>query len=155
MRKTLTLLSTALLLLAGLCSCEPLPEEPGRLDGTWRLILPKGVVQEGFTTWTFNSMGDPADPAETSGTIPVLWVRNNDVFAGDRKTSYYYSVEEDGRTLHIREASFCGINGSIIYRIQELSSKRLSLKLLGKETLGYDAWTGWPEAPAFELETLK
>ncbi|MBQ1673130.1 MAG: hypothetical protein II064_03490 [Bacteroidales bacterium] len=145
MRKTLTLLSAMLLLLAGLCACETLPEEPGRLDGTWRLIAPKGMVQEGFTTWTFNSLGD-----QTSGTIPVLWVRNNDVFAGDRETSYFYSVEEDGRTLHIREASFCGINGSIIYQIQELSSRRLSLKLLGKETLGYDAWTGWPEAPAFE-----
>ena len=69
MRKTLTLLSAMLLLLAGLCACETLPEEPGRLDGTWRLIAPKGMVQEGFTTWTFNSLGD-----QTSGTMPVLWV---------------------------------------------------------------------------------
>ena len=51
---------------------------------------------------------------------------------------YYYYLDEESRTLTIREASFCGINGSITYRVKECSQKRLVLSSGKVGSVGYN-----------------
>lgn len=130
-RHICSLLPVALVLLLALSSCSLFDLQQDSILGTWSREYPEGVVTEGFVNWTFDDES-------------LLTVRSYDVFAGDHSFVYFYSLEEDGTSLYIREASFCGINGGIIYDVKECTHKRLVLKLGRVESVGggsmFDKW---------------
>lgn len=99
--------------------------------GAWSREYPERVVTEGYVSWTFDDQG-------------LLTVRSDDVFAGSSEFAYFYSLDESDSSLRIREASFCGINGAIVYDIKECTRKRLVLKRNRVESVGggsmFDNW---------------
>ena len=122
-------LFASLTFVIGLCACDVLDrEEDGliteSLQDTWERKSADGIL----STWTF---GD-----ESLLTIHAPVTEGHTTWHPD--PVYYYYVDETGRTLTIREASFCGINGSITYRIKECSQKRLVLSSGETGSVGYN-----------------
>ena len=73
-----------------------------------------------------------------------------DVFDGDRDFIYYYYLDEEGKSLSIREHSFCGINGSIRYIIEKCTDKELALNRHSVESVGGGSMFGdWEEEMRF------
>ena len=122
-------LFASLIFVIGLSACDVLNREADgeiteSLQDTWERKSADGIL----TTWTF---GD-----ESLLTIHAPVTEGHTTWHPD--PVYYYYVDETGRTLTIREASFCGINGSITYRIKECSQKRLVLSSGETGSVGYN-----------------
>ena len=122
-------LFASLTFVIGLCACDVLDREEGgliteSLQDTWERKSADGIL----STWTFDD--------ESLLTIHSPVTVGYTTWHPD--AVYFYSLDEEGRTLTIREASFCGINGSITYRIKECSQKRLVLSSGETESVGYN-----------------
>lgn len=122
-------LFASLIFVIGLCACDVLDREDDGmitelLQGTWERKSAEGYPIH----WTFDD--------ESLLTIHSPVTVGYTTWHPD--AVYFYSLDEEGRTLTIREASFCGINGSITYRINECSQKRLVLSSGETESVGYN-----------------
>ena len=109
------------------CSSDDEDYQIDQLAGTWLQVYEEGVVAEGYVKYTFA----PGVPS-TSGlcTIHVY-----DVFAGDTTIQRSYAVRGDNRRLFIFKAQYGGNPEVQEYDIQRISSKGMTLHLVGSDVV--------------------
>ena len=142
MKRVLTYILGAALLVAGLCGCEKLKDQMpevnlDNLSGTWVKEWPKGVQDAGDVVWTF-SFGENGNYKEDMLSIHVY-----DVFSGNQDAEYVFQTQVDKAMLGIgadatrlmvfRSDRYTGdpemyYKSLAEYDVEECSSKKLVLR---------------------------
>ena len=100
MKRILTFVVGAALLVAGLCGCEKMKDQIPEVDfeklpGTWVKEWPEGVQDAGEITWTF-SFGENGNFQDD-----VLSIHVYDVFTGNNDGEYVFQTQHVNQPLGI------------------------------------------------------
>ena len=142
MRIYIRMIMCAVLLAAGLCSCEKDNAiNSNKLEGKWVKLYPEGVVADGSVHWTFKNDKNVLD----GGTLDVTVY---DIFSGQEKTSHFrYMITEKPSFINGEEYSSLPkleIHGSkdfsvlAMYDIEKCDKKKLVLKFVTAYSFLYD-----------------